>query len=72
MRNLSIEIINVNKKKLRLNNWKDLKGYVQAQIGGHSVDMPVSNPFLTDKIIDEEMTPMFDHQINDKRKWWRF
>ena len=50
---------------------KILKVHLQAQIGGHSVDMPVSNPFLTDKIIDEEMTPMFDRQINDKRKWWR-
>ena len=42
---------------------------VQAQIGGHSVDMPVSNPYLTDKIIDEEMTPLLDLQISDKRKW---
>ena len=47
------------------------EGFPKAQIGGHSVDMPVSNPYLTDKIIDEEMSPMFDHQINDKRKWWR-
>merc|ERR1719471_2525472 len=45
---------------------------IEAQIGGHSVDMPVSNPYLTDKIIDEEMTPMFDHQINDKRKCVNF
>ena len=50
---------------------ESLKGCFQAQIGGHSVDLPVTNPFLTDKIIDEEMTPMFDHQINDKRKWCR-
>ena len=42
---------------------------IEAQIGGHSVDMPVSNPYLTDKIIDEEMTPLFDLPINDKRKW---
>ena len=52
-------------------NLKIVRGSSQAQIGGHSVDMPVSNPYLTDKIIDEEMTPMFDRQINDKRKWWR-
>ena len=31
--------------------------------------MPVSNPYLTDKIIDEEMAPLLDTQINTKRKW---
>ena len=31
--------------------------------------MPVSNPYLTDKFIDEEMTPLLDMQINNSRKW---
>ena len=34
--------------------------------------MPVSNPYLTDKIIDEEMTPLLDMQINNSRKWSPF
>ena len=33
------------------------------------MDLPVSNPYLTDKIIDEEMTPLLNTSINDKRKW---
>ena len=51
-------------------NAKWTKDNFQAQIGGHSVDMPVSNPYLTDKIIDEEMTPLLDTQINTNRKWF--
>lgn len=43
---------------------------IEAQIGGHSVDMPVKNPFLTDKIIDDDLNPMLDMQVNEKRKGW--
>ena len=35
---------------------------------GHSVDMPVSNPFLTDKLIDEELKQMMDMQVSEKRR----
>ncbi len=37
--------------------------------GGHSVDLPVSNPALTDKMIDAELGQMFDLQVNTRRKW---
>ena len=37
-------------------------------IEGHSVDMPVSNPFLTDKLIDEELKQMMDMQVSEKRR----
>ena len=36
-------------------------------IEGHTVDMPVSNPFLTDKLIDEELKQMMDMQVSEKR-----
>ena len=29
--------------------------------------MPVSNPFLTDKLIDEELKQMMDMQVSEKR-----
>merc|ERR1712106_1103897 len=45
---------------------------IEAQIGGHSVDMPVKNPFLTDKIIDDDLNPMLDMQVNEKRKGVNF
>ena len=35
---------------------------------GHTVDMPVSNPSLTDRMIEEELKDMFDLDISDKRK----
>ena len=35
---------------------------------GHTVDMPVSNPFLTDKLIDEDLKPMMDMQVSEKRR----
>ena len=31
------------------------------------MDMPVSNPFLTDKLIDEELKQMMDMQVSEKR-----
>ena len=37
-------------------------------IEGHTVDMPVSNPFLTDKLIDEELKQMMDMQVSEKRR----
>ena len=37
-------------------------------VEGHSVDMPVSNPFLTDKLIDEELKQMMDMQVSEKRR----
>merc|ERR1719266_2736918 len=43
-----------------------------AQIEGHSVDMPVSNPFLTDKLIDEELKQMMDMQVSEKRRGVNF
>jgi hypothetical protein len=43
---------------------------IDAQIGGHSVDLPVKNPFLTDKLINDELNPMLDMQVNEKRKGW--
>ena len=38
-----------------------------SSIEGHTVDMPVSNPFLTDKLIDEELKQMMDMQVSEKR-----
>ena len=32
------------------------------------MDMPVSNPFLTDKLIDEDLKPMMDMQVSEKRR----
>merc|ERR1719458_176681 len=43
-----------------------------AQIEGHSVDLPVSNPFLTDKLIDEELKQMMDMQVSEKRRGVNF
>ena len=44
-------------------------------VEGHSVDMPVSNPFLTDKLIDEELKQMMarSQQRNGEEpiKKWR-
>ena len=37
-------------------------------VEGHSVDLPVSNPFLTDKLIDEELKQMMDMQVSEKRR----
>ena len=38
--------------------------------GGHSLDRPISNPSLTDKMINEELETMFDLNLSDKRKWY--
>ena len=35
---------------------------------GHTVDMPVSNPFLPDKLIDDELKQMLDMQVSEKRR----
>ena len=40
-------------------------------IEGHTVDMPVSNPFLTDKLIDEELKQMMDMQVSEKRRGYK-
>ncbi|XP_023333888.1 PDZ and LIM domain protein 7 [Eurytemora carolleeae] len=45
---------------------------IQAQIGGHSLDRPISNPSLTDKMINEELETMFDLDLSDKRKCVNF
>ena len=39
-----------------------------SDVEGHTVDMPVSNPFLPDKLIDDELKQMLDMQVSEKRR----
>ena len=44
------------------------KWFHVSDLEGHTVDMPVSNPFLPDKLIDDELKQMLDMQVSEKRR----